>query len=184
MKFQVPRGTQDILPERSGAWQAIEARARDVSERYGYAEIRTPIFEATALFLRGVGETTDIVTKEMYTFADRKGRSLTLRPEGTAGVMRALVEHGQLQPGRVQRLWYLGPMFRYDRPQAGRYRQFWQFDVEALGDPGPAVDAEIIELAARFYMEVGLYGVELRLNSIGDPVCRPAYIDALRAYRA
>ena len=96
MKFQVPRGTQDILPERSGAWQAIEARARDVSERYGYAEIRTPIFEATELFLRGVGETTDIVTKEMYTFADRKGRSLTLRPEGTAGVMRALVEHGQL----------------------------------------------------------------------------------------
>src|SRR6188508_3235100 len=122
MKFQVPRGTQDVLPERSGAWQALEERARDVSERYGYAEIRTPIFEATELFLRGVGETTDIVTKEMYTFADRKGRSLTLRPEGTAGVMRALVEHGMLQPGKVHRLWYLGPMFRYDRPQAGRYR--------------------------------------------------------------
>jgi histidyl-tRNA synthetase len=184
MKFQAPRGTQDFLPERSGAWQAIETRAREVSERYGYAEIRTPLFEATELFLRGVGETTDIVSKEMYTFADRKGRSLTLRPEGTAGVMRALVEHGLLQPGRIHRLWYLGAMFRYDRPQAGRYRQFHQWGAECVGSASPGSDVEIILLLVDFLASLGVRGTAVRLNSVGHPGCRPAYQERLRAYLA
>jgi histidyl-tRNA synthetase len=184
MKFQVPRGTQDILPDRTGRWQAVEARARDVSERYGYREIRTPIFEATELFQRGVGETTDIVAKEMYTFADRKGRSLTLRPEGTAGVMRALVENGLLQPGRVHRLWYLGPMFRYDRPQAGRYRQFHQWGAECVGSASPAADVEIILLLVDFFASLGLGSLAVRLNSVGHAGCRPAYQERLRQYLA
>ncbi len=184
MKFQVPRGTQDILPERSGAWQALEARARDVSERYGYAEIRTPIFEATELFLRGVGETTDIVSKEMYTFADRKGRSLTLRPVGTGGVMRALVEQGMVQPGKIQRLWYLGPMFRYDRPQAGRYRQFHQWGAECVGSPLPAADVEVILLLVDFFTSLGLERTAGRLNSVGHAGCRPVYQERLRQYLA
>jgi len=182
MKFQVPRGTQDILPTDVAAWQALEARARDVSTRYGYKEIRTPIFEATELFLRGVGETTDIVSKEMYTFADKKGRSLTLRPEGTAGVMRALVEHGLAQAGRIHRLWYVGPMFRYDRPQAGRYRQFHQWGAECVGSVSPAADVEIILLLVDFLASFGLVGTAVKLNSVGDAKCRPAYAEALRAY--
>jgi len=184
MKFQVPRGTQDILPEAIGNWQALEARAREVSERHGYKEIRTPIFEATELFLRGVGETTDIVTKEMYTFADKKGRSLTLRPEGTAGVMRALVEHGVAQAGRMHRLWYVGPMFRYDRPQAGRYRQFHQWGAECVGSANPNADVEIILLLVDFLASFGLEKTEVKLNSVGHPGCRPAYAEKLRAYLA
>jgi histidyl-tRNA synthetase len=184
MKFQVPRGTQDILPTDVAAWQALESRARDVSTRYGYKEIRTPIFEATELFLRGVGETTDIVSKEMYTFADKKGRSLTLRPEGTAGVMRALIEHGLAQAGRIHRLWYLGPMFRYDRPQAGRFRQFRQWGAECVGSAHPAADVEIILLLVDLLASFGLARTAVQLNSVGDAKCRPAYADALRAYLA
>jgi histidyl-tRNA synthetase len=184
MKFQAPRGTQDILPEAAAAWQAIEDRARAVSERHGYREIRTPIFEATELFLRGVGETTDIVTKEMYTFADRKGRSLTLRPEGTAGVMRALVEAGLAQAGRIHKLWYVGPMFRYDRPQAGRFRQFHQWGAECVGSEHPNADVEIILLLVDYLASFGLGNTKVLLNSVGHPGCRPAYADTLRAYLA
>jgi histidyl-tRNA synthetase len=184
MRFQVPRGTQDILPTDVAAWQALEARARDVSTRYGYKEIRTPIFEATELFQRGVGETTDIVSKEMYTFADKKGRSLTLRPEGTAGVMRALVEHGLAQAGRIHRLWYVGPMFRYDRPQAGRFRQFHQWGAECVGTASPAADVEIVLLLVDFLASFGLVGTAVKLNSVGDATCRPTYAEKLRAYLA
>ncbi len=182
MKFQAPRGTQDVLPDRIEGWQVLEDRARAISTRHGYREIRTPLFEATELFLRGVGETTDIVTKEMYTFADRKGRSLTLRPEGTAGVMRALVEHGLVQPGRIQRLWYLGPMFRYDRPQAGRYRQFHQWGAECVGSGSPLADVEIILLLVDYLVSFGLADTAVLLNSVGHPGCRPAYQEKLRAY--
>jgi len=184
MKFQAPRGTQDILPDAAMHWQALEDRARLVSERHGYREIRTPIFEATELFLRGVGETTDIVTKEMYTFADRKGRSLTLRPEGTAGVMRALVEHGVAQAGRIHRLWYVGPMFRYDRPQAGRFRQFHQWGAECVGTEHPNADVEIVLLLVDFLASFGLANTKVLLNSVGHPGCRPAYAEKLRAYLA
>jgi histidyl-tRNA synthetase len=184
MKFQAPRGTQDFLPETISGWQAIEDRARQVSERHGYREIRTPIFEATELFLRGVGETTDIVTKEMYTFLDKKGRSLTLRPEGTAGVMRALVEHGLAQAGRIHRLWYVGPMFRYDRPQAGRYRQFHQWGAECVGSDHPNADVEIILLLVDYLASFGLANTKVLLNSVGHPGCRPAYAEKLRAYLA
>ncbi|MGH7726219.1 MAG: histidine--tRNA ligase [Candidatus Eiseniibacteriota bacterium] len=182
MKFQAPRGTQDVLPDRVEGWQALEDRARAISTRHGYKEIRTPLFEATELFLRGVGETTDIVTKEMYTFADRKGRSLTLRPENTAGVMRALVEHGLVQPGRIHRLWYVGPMFRYDRPQAGRYRQFYQWGAECVGTASPNADVEIILLLVDYLASFGLADTEVLLNSVGHPGCRPAYQEKLRAY--
>jgi len=184
MKFQAPRGTQDILPDASAGWQALEERARLVSERHGYREVRTPIFEATELFLRGVGETTDIVTKEMYTFADRKGRSLTLRPEGTAGVMRALVEHGLAQAGRIHRLWYVGPMFRYDRPQAGRFRQFHQWGAECVGTESPNADVEIVLLLVDYLASFGLGNTKVLLNSVGHPGCRPAYAEKLRAYLA
>jgi histidyl-tRNA synthetase len=184
MKFQVPRGTFDVMPERSGAWQAMEATLRAVSTAYGYAEIRTPIFEATELFQRGVGETTDVVTKEMYTFADRKGRSLTLRPEATAGVMRALVEHGVAQAGRLHRLWYVGPMFRYDRPQAGRHRQFHQWGAECVGSEHPAADVEIILLLVDGLAALGLADLTVQLNSVGHPGCRPAYQETLRRYLA
>jgi len=184
MKFQAPRGTQDFLPETISSWQSIEDRARQVSERHGYREIRTPIFEATELFQRGVGETTDIVTKEMYTFLDKKGRSLTLRPEGTAGVMRALVEHGLAQAGRIHRLWYVGPMFRYDRPQAGRYRQFHQWGAECVGSDHPNADVEIILLLVDYLASFGLANTKVQLNSVGHPGCRPAYAEKLRAYLA
>jgi histidyl-tRNA synthetase len=182
MKFQVPRGTFDVMPAESAAWQALEETARAVSTAYGYAEIRTPIFEATELFQRGVGETTDVVTKEMYTFADRKGRSLTLRPEATAGVVRALVEHGLAQAGRIHRLWYLGPMFRYDRPQAGRFRQFHQWGAELVGSEHPAADVEIILLLVDTLEALGLHGLTVQLNSVGHPGCRPAYQEKLRDY--
>ncbi len=184
MKFQVPRGTFDVMPDEAAHWQALEARARAVSTASGYREVRTPIFEATELFLRGVGETTDIVSKEMYTFADRKGRSLTLRPEGTAGVMRALVEHGVAQAGRIHRLWYVGPMFRYDRPQAGRFRQFHQWGAECVGSAHPSADVEIILLLVDFLASLGLTDTTVQLNSVGHPGCRPAYQEKLRAYLA
>ncbi len=176
------RGAPDILPDDAGKWQALEAVARDVMDRYGYAEIRTPIFERTELFIRGIGEATDIVEKEMYTFEDRGGESLTLRPEATASVMRAYSEHNLAAKGGLVKVYLIGPMFRHERPQSGRFRQFHQIDVEAIGSPGPAVDVEVVALLHHLLEAWGLRGLSLHLNSIGDPVCRPAYRDAFVAY--
>jgi histidyl-tRNA synthetase len=182
MTLQAPRGTQDILPDRTPRWQFVEARFRDVLSRYGYGEIRTPIFEHTELFQRGVGTSTDIVQKEMYTFQDRKSRSLTLRPEGTAAVARAVIEHKLLSAGQPLKLWYLGPMFRYERPQAGRYRQHHQVGAELLGVESPAGDFEMIALLVDLLDAVGLRETRVLLNSVGDATCRPAYTETLRAY--
>jgi histidyl-tRNA synthetase len=182
--FRAPRGTRDLLPGETATWTRLERLAADLAGRYGYRRIETPLFELSDVFERGVGKVTDIVEKELFRLAPRteESESWSLRPEPTAGIVRAYVQHGmQTWPPPVK-LTMTGPMFRYDRPQAGRYRQFWQFDVEAIGDPGPAVDAEIIELGMRFYRDAGLAGVEVLLNSIGDPACRPAYLATLTAY--
>lgn len=180
MSFQIPRGTQDILPEQAAKWQYIEHIARELCRRYNYQEIRTPIFEYTELFLRGVGDTTDIVQKEMYTFEDRGGRSLTLRPEGTAAVVRSFVENKMYgYPNQPVKLYYMGPMFRYERPQAGRFRQFVQFGVEALGSNDPAIDAEVIALAMDIYHTLGLKKLKLVINSLGDVESRKAHRQAL-----
>ena len=184
MKYQRPRGLQDILPERVGDWQFAEAKFRRTCALYRYEEIRTPIFEDTDLFIRAVGQETDIVSKEMYTFEDRSGHSLTLRAEGTAPTIRAYLENnlrGQ-DLERLVKLFYIGPIFRYDRPQAGRYRQHHQCGLEAIGSQNPAVDAEIIHLALNFMGELGIHDVTLKLNSVGCPVCRPTIEDTLRAY--
>ena len=186
-KFAAPRGTRDLLPEETAAWNRVEALARDLSGRYALERIETPLFERVELFARGLGESSDAVEKEMFRVTGAKGSDeeraeWALRPEPTAGIVRAYVEHGMhVRPGPL-RLTTIGPMFRYDRPQAGRYRQFTQWDVEVIGDPGPAVDAELIELALRFYDEAGVVGVVARVNSIGDAVCRPAYRQALIEY--
>lgn len=164
----------DVLPEDSPRWQYLESRIRSLFGRYGYAEVRMPIVELTELFKRSIGEVTDIVEKEMYTFEDRNGDSLTLRPEGTAGCVRAALEHGLLH-NQTQRLWYQGPMFRHERPQKGRYRQFHQFGVEAFGLPGPDIDAELILLTARLWRELGIRDLELQLNSLGTPAERERY---------
>ncbi|HEU4725914.1 MAG TPA: histidine--tRNA ligase, partial [Candidatus Eisenbacteria bacterium] len=182
MKFQVPRGTRDIVPPDSERWAAIEERARRILGAYGYREVRTPIFESTELFVRSVGESTDIVRKELYTFEDRKGRSLTLRPEGTAPLVRAYLESPALRQETPARLSYLGPMFRYERPQAGRYRQFWQIGAELLGAKEPAADVEMIDLFVSIMRAVGLPNVKVLLNSLGDSVCRPIYRDRIREY--
>jgi histidyl-tRNA synthetase len=145
MKYKAPRGTRDVLPEESWKWQRVERVFRETADRFGYREIRLPVFEETELFARGIGDATDIVRKEMYTFTDRKGRSLTLRPEGTAGVVRSFIEHNMGRGSRLTKLYYFCPMFRYERPQAGRYRQFWQWGLEAIGSMNPAVDAEIMQ---------------------------------------
>ena len=181
-KIAAPRGTADLYPPESARWQALEAEARAVARRFGYGEIRTPTFESTELFVRGVGETTDIVEKEMYTFADKGGRSLTLRPEWTAPVVRAVLEHNLLAQG-PQRLFYIGPIFRYERPQAGRFRQAHQFGVECFGFSGPESDVEVIALAHEIVRVNGL-SVTVSLNSIGDDVCRPRYREALHAHFA
>jgi len=177
-----PRGTKDILPGMSANWQYIEQTMRDICRLYGFKEIRTPVFEHTELFLRGIGETTDIVSKEMYTFVDRGERSLTLRPENTAAVVRSYLEHKLYAESLLTKLFYIGPMFRYDRPQAGRYRQFHQFGVEALGAKGPAIDAEVIMLAVQLLERLGLTDLKLYLNSVGCPECRPVYRTALQEY--
>jgi len=174
------KGTRDLLPPATAVWNHVEAVARKVFGVYNYHEIRTPILEETQLFARGVGEETDIVTKEMYTFEDRDGSSLTLRPEATASVMRAYIEHRLDQRPGVQKLYYLGPMFRRERPQKGRYRQFFQIGAEAIGSESPAVDAEVIEMVVDLLKGVGLEGFTLLLNSVGDANCRPAYMAALR----
>jgi len=176
------RGAPDILPDETGKWQALETVARDVLDRYGYAEIRTPIFERTELFVRGIGEGTDIVEKEMYTFEDRGGESLTLRPEATASLMRAFAEHNLAAKSSLVKLYLIGPMFRHERPQSGRFRQFHQIDVEAIGSPGPAVDAEVVALLHHLLEAWGLRGIGLHVNSIGDPACRPRYREAFLAY--
>ena len=180
MAIQIPRGTQDILPGQTEIWQYIENTAREICRRYQYKEIRTPIFEHTELFLRGVGDTTDIVQKEMYTFQDRGGRDITLRPEGTASVVRSYIEHKMFgNPNQPVKLYYIGPMFRYERPQAGRFRQFVQFGIEALGSKDPAIDAEVLSLAMKIYQELGLKKLKLVINSLGDSESRIAHRNAL-----
>ncbi|SFE25519.1 histidyl-tRNA synthetase [Paenibacillus catalpae] len=182
MAFQKSPGTQDILPGVVERWQYAEQKARDICRRFNFREIRTPIFEATELFQRGVGETTDIVEKEMYTFTDRGNRSVTLRPEGTAGVVRSYVENKLYGEPDVSKLYYIGPMFRYERQQAGRYRQFHQFGIEALGSVDPAIDAEVIALGYTFYTEVGLKGVRVEINSVGTPEVRAVFREKLLAF--
>ena len=181
-KYKAPRGTQDVLPEVSWRWQRVEATFRDTCRRWGYAEIRTPLFEETDLFVRGVGEGTEIVNKQMYTFEDRGGRSLTLRAEGTAPVVRATLEHNLTAQGQVQKLSYIAPIFRYERPQAGRYRQHTQLGVEAIGAPGPDIDAEVIALYHDFLDTLGLQGAVTLVSSIGCPTCRPEFSAALREF--
>ncbi|MEE9490772.1 MAG: histidine--tRNA ligase [Dehalococcoidia bacterium] len=180
--YQAPRGTLDILPREQGYWSYITQKAVDISELYGYQRIDTPTFEDARLFVRSIGEETDIVEKEMYTLEDRSGDKLTLRPEGTASVCRAYVEHGMHTLPQPVRLYYMAAIFRYERPQAGRYRQHHQFGVEALGDSDPALDAEVIDIAWQFYVNLGLRRLSLYLNSIGCNTCRPTYLDSLRAY--
>lgn len=180
MSFSIPRGTQDILPGEVEKWQLIEKNARELCEKFQYKEIRTPIFEHTDLFTRSVGDTTDIVQKEMYTFEDRGGRSLTLRPEGTAGVVRSFVEQKMFgYANQPVKLYYMGQMFRYERPQAGRFRQFVQFGVEALGSADPAIDAEVIALAYSLYQRMGLKKLKLVINSLGDKESRSSHREAL-----
>jgi histidyl-tRNA synthetase len=180
--FQSPRGTADILPEAQALRRHFEARAQAAADRFGYRRIDTPTFEDAGLFVRGVGQVTDIVEKETYTFEDRGGDQVTLRPEGTAPVCRAYLQHGMHNLPQPVRLYYMGPFFRYDRPQAGRYRQFHQFGVEAIGEADQSVDSEVIELAFLLLESVGITDVTLLLNSIGDPECRPGYINALQEY--
>jgi histidyl-tRNA synthetase len=180
-RFQAVRGMNDYLPETTPVWAGVEATLRELLTAYGYSEIRLPLVEQTELFARSIGAVTDIVEKEMYTFADRNGDSLTLRPEGTAGCVRACLEHGLLH-NQVQRLWYLGPMFRHERPQQGRYRQFHQIGAEAFGMAGPDIDAELICLTARFWKCLGIREVTLQLNSLGSSAARGAYRDRLVAF--
>ncbi|MDP6336106.1 MAG: histidine--tRNA ligase [Nitrospinaceae bacterium] len=180
MKIQAIRGVKDILPDEIEKWQWVENKAHTVFARYGFKEIRPPIFEKTNLFSRGIGETTDIVEKEMYTFDDRSGEKVTLRPEGTASVVRAFIEHKMYAAQIVQKLYYLGPMFRYERPQAGRFRQFYQIGVEAMGSHHPDVDAEVMIMLMDFFKSLGLTGLKLQLNSLGCSKCRPAYRETLK----
>ena len=179
--IQAIRGMKDIPPAETPVWRRLEDAAREVLAGYGYQELRPPVVEKTELFRRSVGEGTDIVEKEMYTFDDRNGESLTLRPECTASCVRAAIEHGWLR-GRGQRLWHIGPMFRYERPQKGRYRQFHQLDVEALGFPGPDVDAELVLLCARLWRRLGLTGLRLEINTLGSREIQDAYRDRLVDY--
>jgi histidyl-tRNA synthetase len=176
------KGTRDILPDESATWQAVEGAARAALARFGYREIRTPIFEETQLFARGIGGETDIVSKEMYTFEDRDEERtlLTLRPEATAGVVRAFIQNNLAQNDPVPKLYSMGPMFRREAPQKGRQRQFHQINVEAFGMTRPSIDAEIVELAVALLEVCGVQGFEVLLNSVGDPACRPAYVEELR----
>jgi histidyl-tRNA synthetase len=180
--IQAIRGTRDILPDEIIYWQRIESLARDILNKAAYQEIRTPIFEETSLFERGIGEATDVVGKEMYTFKDKGDRAITLRPEGTAGVVRSFIEHGLHAQGGVQRLWYTGPMFRYERPQAGRQRQFHQLGVEVLGSSDVRADAETIAIATQILQTIGLKNLSLQLNSIGDADDRRNHREALISY--
>src|SRR4029077_128403 len=181
-KFQSVRGTKDILPGDAARFQHLESVARALFKRFGYQEIRTPTFETVDLFQRSLGETTDVVQKEMYVFEDRGGRKLALRPEGTAGVVRAFIEHHLSQTNPFCKLFYIGPMFRAERPQAGRYREFWQIGAEYFGNAAPAADAELLILVSTLFNRLKLPDVRLKVNSLGDAVCRPAYLTALKTY--
>ncbi len=176
------KGTRDLLPPETRVWNRVETIAREVFALYGFDEIRTPVLESTELFVRSVGESTDIVHKEMYTFTDRGERSVTLRPENTAGVARAYVEHSLAQAGRPWKLFYMGPQFRYERPQKGRYREFRQIGAEVLGDPEPIVDADLIGMLFDFLGKLGFKDLSLSLNSVGTEATRPAYVDAVRSF--
>jgi histidyl-tRNA synthetase len=180
--YQAPRGTVDILPTEQAYWRYIEQKAADICQLYGYERIDTPSFESTNLFSRSIGKKTDIVEKEMYTFEDKGGNYITLRPEGTASVCRAYIEHGMHNQPKPVKLFYLAPIFRYERPQAGRYRQHHQFGYEAIGDNDPAIDAEVIDMAWHFFESLGLKRLKLLLNSIGCRKCRPNYLDSLQRY--
>ena len=182
MKYKSIRGTRDILPEEVKKWQYLEKVAREIFQKYGYEEVRTPIFEVTELFQRSIGEDTDIVIKEMYTFLDKKGRSLTLRPEGTAGIIRAVIENNLYRQKRIARLYYLGPMYRYERPQKGRQREFYQIGAELIGPDNPASDIEIITLTLELFHVLGLKNLVLYLNSVGCPRCRAKYRESLKDY--
>ncbi|KPV56765.1 histidyl-tRNA synthetase [Paenibacillus sp. A3] len=184
MSIQKPKGTQDLLPGEIEKWQYIETKARELCQRFNFREIRTPMFEHTELFQRGVGETTDIVEKEMYTFLDKGDRSISLRPEGTAGVVRSYVENKLYGEPDVSKLYYIGPMFRYEQPQAGRYRQFHQFGIEAFGSVDPSLDAEIIALGYTFYKELGLKDVTVEINSVGNPAVRAVYREKIQQFFA
>ncbi len=181
-QITAPKGTQDILPKESVRWQRAEAIIRELCAQYGFREIRTPVFEHTEVFVRGVGETTDVVTKEMYTFEDKGGRSVTLRPEGTAGIVRSFVENGLFNEALPTKLYYMIQCFRYEKPQKGRLREFHQFGLELFGAPDPLADATIISLPYRLFQRVGLSGISLELNSIGCRECRAKYREALIAY--
>ena len=175
-QFKRLRGMPDIVPEAMPPWQQLETAVRQAMRAYGFGEMRTPLLERTSLFTRSIGEATDIVEKEMYTFSDRKGESLSLRPENTAGCVRAAIENGLLQPGSVNRIWYTGPMFRYERPQLGRQRQFFQVGAEVYGLAGPAIEAELILLSARLWRELGIFeGMQLEINTLGDLDDRKRY---------
>ena len=180
MRIQAIRGVKDIMPDEIEKWRWVENKANQVFTRYGFKEIRLPIFEKTKLFSRGIGETTDIVEKEMYTFEDRGGEKVTLRPEGTASVVRAFIEHKMYTKQTVQKFYYLGPMFRYERPQAGRFRQFYQIGVEAMGSHNPSIDAEVMIMLMEFFNVLGLKQFELQINSLGCNKCRPEYRETLK----
>ena len=182
MKYQSLTGFRDVLPEEQPYWRIIEKKIAEITQLYGYQRIDPPIMEETSLFLRGVGTTTDIVEKEMYTFNDKGEKSVTLRPEFTAGVMRLYIENGMHTRPKPVKLYCVGPIFRYERPQAGRFRQHNQFNVEALGEKDPAIDVEIMSIAWQLYAELGFTGLQFQLNSTGCPECRPAYMEELRAY--
>ncbi len=184
MQFQTPRGTVDILPEDQKYWNFVRSKAEEVASRFGFHRIDTPMFEDARLFERGVGSTTDIVEKETYTFADRGGDTLTLRAEGTAPVCRAYLQHGMQNSPQPIKVYYICPVFRYERPQSGRYRQHTQFGIEVIGESDASVDAEVIEVGWRYLESVGLSGLSLSINSIGDKECRPVYLDELRSYYA
>jgi histidyl-tRNA synthetase len=179
--IQSVRGMHDILPSQSAAWQYLESTVRALFNSYGYRELRTPIIEPTELFSRGIGEVTDIVEKEMYTFADRNGDSLSMRPEGTASCVRASIQHGLLH-NQQQRIWYTGPMFRHERPQKGRYRQFYQAGIETYGIVTPDIDAEVIAVGARLWKQLGLENIQLQLNTLGSDAARQQYRDVLIDY--
>ena len=180
MKIKSIRGVKDILPGEIEKWQWVESVAHQIFCRYGFKEIRLPIFEYTDLFKRSIGDTTDIVEKEMYTFQDKGGEDITLRPEGTASVVRSYIEHKMHGQNTLIKLYYLGPMFRYERPQAGRFRQFYQIGVEAMGSASPAVDAEVITMLMEFFKALGLTGLDLEINSLGCKDCRPQYREVLK----
>jgi histidyl-tRNA synthetase len=181
-EFTAVRGVKDILPQEVHIWQYAEEMARKLFHKYGLDEIRTPIFEYTPLFIRTIGDTTDIVEKEMYTFLDKKGRSLTLRPEGTAGVVRAYLENNLGAQDKLSKLYYIGPMFRYERPQAGRQRQFYQIGAEIIGSGSPLADVDIIAMSMDLFSVLGIKDLKLYLNNLGCPQCRPAFKEALTAY--